>query len=318
MEYRQLGHSGLEVSLVGLGTNNFGRRCDQDQSAAILDQALESGINFIDTANIYSAGESETHIGHWLQGKRDQVLIATKFGMDMGDGPMQQGGSRQHIMASVEASLDRLQTDCIDLYQIHRVDRRVPIEETLRALDDLVRQGKVRYIGASNFDAWHLCEAEWVARTRHLNRFVSVQNYYNLLKREIEREITPFCEAYGVGIIPYFPLESGFLTGKYRRGETPPEGARLTGSPRGDDLLTDDNFDLLDRLSAFAQERGHTLLDLAIAGLAVQPAVASIIAGATTPEQVVANVAAAKWTLSAADRDALDEILPSPHPGRRA
>ena len=318
MEYRQLGHSGLEVSLVGLGTNNFGRRCDQAQSAAVLDQALESGINFIDTANIYSAGESETHIGHWLQGKRDQVLIATKFGMDMGDGPMQQGGSRQHIMASVEASLDRLQTDCIDLYQIHRVDRRVPIEETLRALDDLVRQGKVRYIGASNFDAWHLCEAEWVARTRHLNRFVSVQNYYNLLKREIEREVTPFCEAYGVGIIPYFPLESGFLTGKYRRGETPPEGARLTGSPRGDDLLTDDNFDLLDRLSAFAQERGHTLLDLAIAGLAVQPAVASIIAGATTPEQVVANVAAAEWTLSAADRDALDEILPSPHPGRRA
>jgi len=318
MEYRQLGHSGLEVSLVGLGTNNFGRRCDQAQSAAVLDQALESGINFIDTANIYSAGESETHIGHWLQGKRDQVLIATKFGMDMGDGPMQQGGSRQHIMASVEASLDRLQTDCIDLYQIHRVDRRVPIEETLRALDDLVRQGKVRYIGASNFDAWHLCEAEWVARTRHLNRFVSVQNYYNLLKREIEREVTPFCESYGVGIIPYFPLESGFLTGKYRRGETPPEGARLTGSPRGDDLLTDDNFDLLDRLSAFAQERGHTLLDLAIAGLAVQPAVASIIAGATTPEQVVANVAAAEWTLSAADRDALDEMLPSPHPGRRA
>ena len=318
MEYRQLGHSGLEVSLIGLGTNNFGRRCDQAQSAAVLDQALESGINFIDTANIYSAGESETHIGHWLQGKRDQVLIATKFGMDMGDGPMQQGGSRQHIMASVEASLDRLQTDCIDLYQIHRVDRRVPIEETLRALDDLVRQGKVRYIGASNFDAWHLCEAEWVARTRHLNRFVSVQNYYNLLKREIEREVTPFCESYGVGIIPYFPLESGFLTGKYRRGETPPEGARLTGSPRGDDLLTDDNFDLLDRLSAFAQERGHTLLDLAIAGLAVQPAVASIIAGATTPEQVVANVAAAEWTLSAADRDALDEMLPSPHPGRRA
>ena len=318
MEYRQLGLSGLEVSLGGLGTNNFGRRCDQAQSAAVLDRALESGINFIDTANIYSAGESETHIGHWLQGKRDQVLSATKFGMDMGDGPMQQGGSRQHIMASVEASLDRLQTDCIDLYQIHRVDRRVPIEETLHALDDLVRQGKVRYIGASNFDAWHLCEAEWVARTRHLNRFVSVQNYYNLLKREIEREVTPFCESYGVGIIPYFPLESGFLTGKYRRGETPPEGARLTGSPRGDDLLTDDNFDLLDRLSAFAQERGHTLLDLAIAGLAVQPAVASIIAGATTPEQVVANVAAAEWTLSAADRDALDEMLPSPHPGRRA
>ena len=318
MEFRQLGHSGLEVSLVGLGTNNFGRRCDQAQSAAVLDQALESGINFIDTANIYSAGESETHIGHWLKGQRDQLLIATKFGMKMGDGPMQQGASRQHIMTSIEASLQRLQTDYIDLYQLHRVDRRIPIEETLRALDDLVRQGKVRYLGASNFDAWHLCEAEWTARTEHLNCFVSVQNHYNLLKRDIEREITPFCEAYGMGIIPFFPLESGFLTGKYRRGETPPEGARLTGSSRGDDLLTDENFAILDQLENFAQERGHTLLDLAFAGLAAQPAVASIIAGATQPEQVIANAATAAWTLTDEDRAALDEVLPSPHPERRA
>jgi aryl-alcohol dehydrogenase-like predicted oxidoreductase len=317
MEFRQLGHSGLEVSLVGLGTNNFGRRCDQAQSAAVLDQALESGINFIDTANIYSAGESETHIGHWLKSQRDQVLIATKFGMNMGDGPMEQGASRQHIMTSIEASLQRLQTDYIDLYQLHRVDRRIPIEETLRALDDLVRQGKVRYLGASNFDAWHLCEAEWTARTEHLNRFVSVQNYYNLLKRDIEREVTPCCEAYGVGIIPFFPLESGFLTGKYRRGEAPPEGARLTGSPRGDDLLTDENFAILDQLENFAQQRGHTLLELAFAGLAAQPAVASVIAGATKPEQVIANAATAERTLSAEDRAALDEILPSPHPERR-
>ena len=317
MEYRQLGRSGLEVSLVGLGTNNFGRRCDQSQSSAVLDQALDLGINFIDTANIYSAGESEIHIGHWLTGKRDRVLIATKFGLNMGDGPMQQGGSRQHMMASVEASLDRLQTDYIDLYQIHRVDRSIPIEETLGALDDLVRSGKVRYIGASNFDAWHLCEAEWVARTRHLNRFVSVQNYYNLLKREIEREVTPYCETYGVGIIPYFPLESGFLTGKYRRGTSPPEGGGLTGSPRGEELLRDENFDRLDRLVVFAEERGHTLLDLAIAGLAAQPAVSSIIAGAIAPEQVVANVAAAGWTLGADDRADLDRVLPSPHPGCR-
>ena len=317
MEYRQLGRSGLEVSLVGLGTNNFGRRCDQSQSSAVLDQALDLGINFIDTANIYSAGESEIHIGHWLTGKRDRVLIATKFGLNMGNGPMQQGGSRQHMMASVEASLDRLKTDYIDLYQIHRVDRSIPIEETLGALDDLVRSGKVRYIGASNFDAWHLCEAEWVARTRHLNRFVSVQNYYNLLKREIEREVTPYCETYGVGIIPYFPLESGFLTGKYRRGTSPPKGGRLTGSPRGEELLRDENFDRLDRLVVFAEERGHTLLDLAIAGLAAQPAVSSIIAGAIAPEQVVANVAAAGWTLSADDCADLDRVLPSPHPGRR-
>ena len=310
MEFRQLGHSGLEVSLVGLGTNNFGRRCDQAQAASVLEQAVESGINFIDTANIYSAGESETHIGHWLKGKREQVLIATKFGMNMGDGPMQKGASRQHIMASIEASLQRLQTDYVDLYQLHRVDRRVPIEETLRALDDLVSQGKVRYIGASNFDAWHLCEAEWTAKTGHLNRFVSVQNYYNLLKRDIEQEVTPFCEAYGVGIIPFFPLESGFLTGKYRREETHPEGARLTDSPRGDNLFTDANWAILDQLEHFAQERDHTLLDLAFAGLAAQPAVASIIAGATSPEQVIANAASSAWTLSDADRDALDEILP--------
>ena len=318
MQYRQLGHSGLEVSLIGLGTNNFGRRCDQAQSSRVLDQALEMGINFIDTANIYSAGESESHIGHWLKGKRDQVLIATKFGMKMGEGPMQMGASRQHIIASIEASLTRLQTDFVDLYQLHRVDRRVPIEETLRALDDLVQQGKVRYIGASNFDAWHLCEAEWTARNKNLNRFVAVQNYYNLLKRDIEREVTPFCQAYGVGIIPYFPLESGFLTGKYRRGESGPEGARLSGSPRGDKLFTDENFAVLTQLEDFAAERGRTLLDVAIAGLAAQPAVASIIAGATRPEQVVANVASAEWELTDEDCAALDKIVPSPHPQRRS
>ncbi len=314
MQFRLLGHSGLEVSLVGLGTNNFGRRCDEATSAAVLDTAVESGINFIDTANIYSAGESETHIGKWLQGKRDQVLIATKFGMKMGEGPMHMGASRHHIMASIEASLKRLQTDYVDLYQLHRVDRRIPIEETLRALDDLVQQGKVRYIGASNFDAWHLCEAEFTSSDKRLNRFVSVQNYYNLLKRDTEREVTPFCEAYGVGIIPFFPLESGILTGKYRRGESAPEGTRLAGSPRGDELLTDANFDILDRLEGFASERGRSLLDVAIAGLAAQPAVASVIAGATRPEQVAANVASAEWELSAEDLAALNEIVPSPYP----
>jgi aryl-alcohol dehydrogenase-like predicted oxidoreductase len=318
MQFRQLGHSGLEVSLVGLGTNNFDRRCDQAQSAQVLDQAVESGINFIDTANIYSAGESETHIGNWLKGKRDQVLIATKFGMKMGDGPMQKGASRQHMMASIEASLIRLQTEYIDLYQLHFVDRRVPIEETLRAFDDLVQQGKVRYIGASNFDAWHLCEAEWTSKDRSLNRFVSVQNHYNLLKRDIEREVTPFCQAYGVGIIPYFPLESGFLTGKYRRGKAGPEGARLSGSSRGDNLFTEANFDILERLELFSKERGHTLLDLAFAGLAAQPAVASIIAGATSPEQVVANAASAEWALSDEDCGALDEIVASPYPEHRS
>jgi aryl-alcohol dehydrogenase-like predicted oxidoreductase len=315
MQFRQLGHSGLEVSLVGLGTNNFGRRCDEAVSASVLDQAVESGINFIDTANIYSSGESETHIGKWLKGKRERVLIATKFGMKMGDAPMQMGASRQHIMASIEASLKRLQTDYVDLYQLHRVDRRIPIEETLRALDDLVRQGKVRYIGASNFDAWHLCEAEWTSRDKSLHRFVSVQNSYNLLNRDIEREVTPFCEAYGVGIIPFFPLESGLLTGKYQRGQAPPEGTRLAGSPRGDELLTDANFDRLEDLQRFGQERGHSLLDVAIAGLAAQPAVASIIAGATRPEQVIANAACASWEFSGDDCAALDAIVASEHPG---
>jgi aryl-alcohol dehydrogenase-like predicted oxidoreductase len=318
MQFRQLGNSGLEVSLVGLGTNNFGRRCDEATSERVLDQAVESGINFIDTANIYTTGESETHIGKWLVGKRDRVLIATKFGMKMGDGPMQMGASRHHIMASLEASLTRLQTDHVDLYQLHRVDRRIPIEETLRALDDLVQQGKVRYLGASNFDAWHLCEAEWTSRDKNLNRFVSVQNYYNLLKRDIEQEVTPFCEAYGVGIIPFFPLESGFLTGKYRRNEVAPEGTRLAGSPRGDELLTEANFDILEKLESFAQQRGHSLLEVAMSGLAAQPAVASIIAGATKPEQVIANAASADWKLTAEDRAALDEAVRSFLPENRS
>jgi aryl-alcohol dehydrogenase-like predicted oxidoreductase len=313
MKYRRLGHSGLEVSLLGLGTNNFGRRCAKDDSARVLNQAIKLGINFIDTANIYSQGESEEHIGLALKGQRDKVLLATKFGMQMHEGPMGKGGSRQHIMTCVEASLKRLQTDYIDLYQIHRVDRSVPVEETLRALDDLVQQGKVRYIGCSNFDAWHLCEAEWTARGNGLNRFVSVQNYYNLLKRDIEREVMPYCDEYGVGIIPFFPLESGLLTGKYRRDSTAPEGARLSGSLRGEQLLTDENFALVERLESFAQECGHSLLELAIAGLCAQPAVSSVITGATQPEQVVANAAAVEWELSAEDRAALAEIVPSPY-----
>ncbi len=313
MKYRRLGRSGLEVSLLGLGTNNFGRRCSPDESARVLNRAIELGINFIDTANIYSQGESEEHIGSALKGQRDKVLIASKFGMQMHDGPMGKGGSRQHIMICVEESLRRLQTDYIDLYQIHRVDRSVPIEETLRALDDLVQQGKVRYLGCSNYDAWHLCEAEWTARSEGLSRFVSVQNYYNLLKRDIEREVMPYCDEYGVGIIPFFPLESGLLTGKYRRDSAAPEGARLSGTPRGEQLLTDENFALIERLQIFAEERGHSLLELAIAGLCAQPAVSSVITGATQPEQVVANAAAVEWELSAEDVAALAEMVPSPY-----
>ena len=315
MEYRQLGNSGLEVSVLGLGTNNFGMRCDEAQTAKVLDQAIETGVTLIDTANMYSAGKSEEFIGKALKGKRDRVLLATKFGLAMGKGPMTKGGSRKHMMDSVDASLKRLQTDYIDLYQVHFVDRRMPVEETLRALDDLVRVGKVRYIGASNYDAWHLCEAHWTAHQHSLNRFVSVQNHYSLLKRDLEREITPFCQAYGVGIIPFFPLESGLLTGKYERGQPPPEGTRMASSPYFAGVLTDHNFDIIEGLEKFAAERGRTIGELAIAGLLNQPAV---IAGATKPEQVVSNAKGIDWKLSPEDLDELNKIVPSPYPTRQS
>ena len=316
MQYRQLGSSGLEVSVVGLGTNNFGGRCDEAQTARVIDQALDSGVNLIETADMYSRGKSEEFIGKALQGKRQQALVATKFGLQMGSGPMSKGASRKHLMDSIDASLQRLQTDYVDLYQVHYVDRRIPIEETLRALDDVVRAGKVRYIGASNFDGWHLCEAHWVAKEFSLNRFVSVQNHYNLLKRDVEREVTPFCEAYGVGIIPFFPLESGLLTGKYTEGEPPPEGTRFASAPRFAQTLSPEKFAAVRALETFAQERGHTVGEAAIAGLAAQPAVSCIIAGATTPEQVVQNAKGAEWELSAEDRAELDKIVPTPYPTR--
>lgn len=310
MDFRNLGNSGLQVSVVGLGCNNFGMRIDADATKAVVAKALDLGINFFDTADVYGGrGKSEEFLGEALKGKRHDVVIATKFGSPMGEGPQMMGGSRRYIYAAVEASLRRLGTDYIDLYQMHVPDRRTPIEETMRALDDLVRAGKVRYIGCSNYEAWQVADAQWVARAQHLTPFVSAQNQYNLLERRIERELVPACEKFGLGILPYFPLASGFLTGKYRPGEAPPEGTRLAGAgPRAEAILNERNFGMLGRLEEFAQQRGHTMIDLAVGWLASKPFVSSVIAGATKPEQVEQNVKAAEWRLTPEEMAEVDQI----------
>jgi len=307
MEYRQLGRSGLQVSAIGLGTNNFGRRLDKRATDIVINHALDMGINMIDTANSYSGGLSEEFIGLALKGKRQKAIIATKVSSRMSEGPNNAGNSRQHITAEVENSLKRLGTDYIDLYQIHWPDPNTPIEETLRTLDDLVRQGKIRYIGCSNFMAWQLCEAIWTSRTLGLASFVSIQPKYSIMDREIEAEMAPFCVDYGVGILPYYPLANGFLTGKYKRGEGTPEGTRLAESDRG--MLTDENFDLLEALEAFAGKRDHTVLDLAFAWLLANPNVSSVIAGATKAEQVIGNAKSAGWHLTKDDMDELNGII---------
>jgi aryl-alcohol dehydrogenase-like predicted oxidoreductase len=307
---RELG--GLRVSVVGLGCNNFGRRVDLEGTRAVVDAALDAGVTFFDTADVYgNAGGSETLLGEVLGGRRDQVVLATKFGMDMGEnGPsVRPRGSRAYIREAVEGSLRRLQTDVIDLYQYHRPDGETPIEETLAALDQLVKEGKVRYIGCSNFSAAELSEAAAAARENGFASFVSLQNEYSLLKRDIEADVIPECEQLGVGVLPFFPLASGLLTGKYRRGQAAPEGTRLAERPQVADEAT---FDRLEAAERFARERGVELLDVAIAGLAVQPMVASVIAGATKPEQVRANAGALRWVPSDADLEELDRIFPTP------
>jgi aryl-alcohol dehydrogenase-like predicted oxidoreductase len=312
MPRRRLGE--LEVSLVGLGCNQFGGRVDEEGTRRILDAALESGITLLDTADTYGGkGGSERFLGAALRGRRDRVVLATKFGMDMegaNGGPAGPRGSAAYIRQAVEASLRRLETDRIDLYQYHRPDGVTPVEETLGALHELVTAGTVRAIGCSNFSAAQLEEAARVAEREGLTPFVSLQNEYSLLDRGIEAEVIPVCERLGVGVLPYFPLAHGRLTGKYRRGEPAPEGTRLHG--RGE-VADEETFDRLDALSEFARERGLEMSQVAIAGLAAQPAVASVIAGATSPEQVRANAAAARWTPTPEDLAALDEILP---PGR--
>jgi len=301
LEYRTLGRSGLHVSVVGLGCNNFGMKTDKDAASVVVNKAIDAGITLFDTANIYGgAGKSEEFLGAALGSRRPDVVVATKFSGPMGQGPLNRGAGRRHIFQQVEASLRRLDTDYIDLYQIHFPDVTTPIEETLRALDDVVRAGKVRYIGCSNFAGWQVAEAQWTARANHLSPLVSAQNEYNLLDRRIERELVPACNAYGLGVLPYFPLASGFLTGKYRPGEPPPQGTRLQmWGPRGEQFLSARNFEVLAKLEPFAASRGHTMLELAFGWLVSQPHISSVIAGATTPEQIDQNVAAASWTLTA-------------------
>ena len=315
MDHRRLGASGLKVSLAGLGTNNFGMRLDYDQSAAVVDAALDAGINFFDTADIYGGGRSEEYLGRALGARREDVLIATKFAMPIGEGPFTRGGSRHYIERAVAASLKRLGTDYIDLYQMHQPDPDTPIEETLEALSDLVHRGVVRYIGHSNFNGWQIADADWASRTRGLARFVSAQNEWSLLQRGVEAEVMPACRRFGLGQLPFFPLASGFLTGKYRRGAELPEGTRLAAwkqamPERINALTADANFDTLEALERYAAERGRTILDLALSWLASDPAVSSVIAGATKPEQIEANVAATlAWRLSDDEFAEVDAVL---------
>lgn len=310
MEYRRLGNSGLQVSIAGLGCNNFGMRIDAEQTRAVVGRALDEGITLLDTADIYGGrGKSEEMLGKALGSRRHEVIVASKFGMAMGDGPYQKGGSRRYIMAAVEASLRRLGTDYIDLYQIHAPDPLTPQEETLAALDAIVRAGKVRYIGSSNFAGWQVAEAAWISRAQELAPYISAQNQYNLLDRRIERELIPACRHFGVGILPYFPLASGFLTGKYRRGQEPPKDTRLgvMGSRMGQ-ILSDANFDVLEKLEQHARGAGHSMVELATSWLVAQPEVSSVISGATKPEQVSENIKACGWKMTPDDLAAIDKI----------
>lgn len=309
MEYRQLGRSGLRVSVIGLGGNTFGRYADAERTAQIVHQALDLGINFIDTANVYGTGASEELLGKAIGSRRDEVLIATKAGMTMGDRPNERGSSRKHVIESCEASLRRLNIDTVDLFQIHRFDSLTPLDETLGALDDLVRAGKVRYIGCSNYDAWRIVQSLWISDRERLPRYISVQPEYSLLERDIERELVPACLEFGLGIIPYSPLAGGTLTGKYKPGEPPPEGTRGYNNPRFESRLRRDTLEAVQRLDAWAREQGHKVGELALAWLAARPGVSTVIAGTTRPEQVAANARAADWHLSDDDLRAVDAIL---------
>lgn len=311
MEYGKLGKTGLKVSKVGLGCNNFGERLDADGALKVVDAALNLGVTLFDTADCYGAQRSEGILGAALQGRRQQVIIATKFGVPMGESPLEQGASRNYINRAVEDSLRRLQTDYIDLYQLHFPDPDTPIEETLEALDDIVRAGKVRYIGCSNFGAWQIADADWTACSRQLHRFVTAQSAYSLLDRDVERDILPACSHYGLGFLPYFPLASGMLSGKFERGQPSPEGTRLSKiASLAEQFLTDDNFTKVEKLTAFAKQQGHGLIELAFSWLLANSVISSVIAGAMNPEQVAANVAAADWQLTAEEQAIVNALAP--------
>ncbi len=311
MKYRRLGASGLEVSVVGVGCNNFGRACDAAQTARVVHAALDRGITFFDTAEIYGETRSEEYLGRALEGRRDRVVLATKVGWQVGPGPNEGGASRRRILQAIEGSLRRLRTDYVDLYQVHQWDPHTPIEETLAALDALVRQGKVRYIGCSNFAAWQLVWALWTSDRRGFAPFVSVQPHYSLLHREPEAELLPACQALGVGVIPYFPLAGGMLTGKYREDAPPPPGTRFEALERMRvRFATPRNFAIVRALEAWVQPRGRTLAELAVAWLLARPAVCTVITGATTPEQIEANARAADWELTAAEVEEVAALAP--------
>jgi aryl-alcohol dehydrogenase-like predicted oxidoreductase len=315
MRYRPLGNSGLLVSVVGLGCNNFGRRLDLAGTKSVLDAAIEEGITLLDTADTYANGESETLIGQALEGRRDKVLIATKWGhqnSDMGYGPAAGAkGGRAYIRTAVEKSLSRLKTDHIDLYQLHTPDPVTPLDETFAALTELVDEGKVRYIGSSNFAGWQIADAAHVAAEGGYAPFISAQNHYSLLERDVEHEVVPAAEAFGVGLLPYFPLANGLLTGKIRRGQDTPQDSRLKGR---DDYITEDKLDRVEALEKWGAEHGRSLLDIAIGALAAQPTVGSVIAGATKPEQIRANAAAGDWEPSEDELEELDAIVPTKRP----
>jgi len=307
---RKLGRTGLEVSAIGLGCNNFGMRIGLEETRKVVDKAIECGINFFDTADSYgNMGGSETLLGETLGPRRNQIILATKFSSPMQAGVTRKNSSRAYIMTAVEASLRRLKTDWIDLYQMHYFDPLTPLEETLRALDDLVHQGKVRYIGCSNFATWQIVEAQWTSRHYNLHSFVTCQDEYSLLVRQIEQEKLPVMQAYGLGLLPYFPLASGMLTGKYTRDARPGSDTRFGAWKRlGDRYSTSENWAAVEALKEFAESRGHSLTELAFSWLLQHPNVASVIAGATKPEQVEQNAKAAAWQLSSEDLKTIDAL----------
>lgn len=310
MKYRKLGRSGLDVSAVGLGTNNFGRKLDFKASEIVILSALDNAINTIDTSNSYGDGLSEEYIGKSLKGRRQEAVLATKVASPQGEDPNNKGASRKHILEQVEISLKRLQTDYLDLYQIHFPDPHTPIDETLLVLDDLVKAGKILYAGCSNFDSWQLAQAMERSKSLQISGFVSIQPHYSMLQREIESEILPCCVEYGVGILPYFPLENGLLTGKYKRNSTVPKGSRLSdGSPRSLKTLDTANYDLLEKLEDFSENQGRSMVELAIAWLLSNKMVSTVIAGATKPEQIQLNAKGSDWNLSEEDVRYINEIL---------
>jgi aryl-alcohol dehydrogenase-like predicted oxidoreductase len=309
IQHRNIGKSGVRVSEIGLGCNNFGRTLDLSASRPVIHQALDLGITFFDCADVYGRrGGAETILGEALGPRRKDIVLATKFGRPMDDAGHLKGGSRRYIFTAIEASLRRLKTDWIDLYQYHLYDPATPIEETLRALDDLVRAGKVRYLGSSHLPAWRVVDALWRARTERVSGFIACEDEYNVLSRGIERELIPAVRAHGLGLLPYYPLASGLLTGKYKRGEPFPPGTRfatITERNYADRFVTEANWTRLERLAEFAQARGHRLLELAMSWLLANPAVSCVIVGATKAEQLADNVRAGNWALT---REELAEI----------